>query len=194
MGKAEITKQFIIEKSAPVFNKRGYAGTSMNDLTQATGLTKGSIYGNFQNKDEVAVEAFKFNTAKMNAVFNTEMASAKSNREKLMAYPNVYERFFKGGLPDGGCPILNTSTESDDTHPELKAVAKKAFLAWKKSIVAIIDDGKKANEFKPETDSEKTGITILALIEGATMIAKLTESESNLLLINDSLKKLIHEL
>jgi TetR/AcrR family transcriptional repressor of nem operon len=37
---------------------KGYSGTSMSDITAATGLTKGSIYGNFENKDEVAIAAF----------------------------------------------------------------------------------------------------------------------------------------
>ena len=54
LSKAERTKQFIVEKAAAVFNEKGYAGTSMNDLTIATGLTKGSIYGNFENKDDIA--------------------------------------------------------------------------------------------------------------------------------------------
>lgn len=50
MSKAERTKQFIIEKTAPIFNAKGYMGTSMNDIMNATGLTKGSIYGNFETK------------------------------------------------------------------------------------------------------------------------------------------------
>ena len=44
MGKAERTKIFIAEKTAPLFNQKGYAGTSLNDMTDATGLTKGAIY------------------------------------------------------------------------------------------------------------------------------------------------------
>ena len=42
--KAELTSQYIIETVAPIFNKNGYAATSMLDLTNATGLTKGAIY------------------------------------------------------------------------------------------------------------------------------------------------------
>ena len=57
-SKAQRTAQFIIEKAAPLFNTRGYAGTSMNDITRATGLTKGAIYGNFDNKEEIAIAAF----------------------------------------------------------------------------------------------------------------------------------------
>ena len=47
ISKSDRTKQFIVEKTAPVFNEKGYAGTSLTDLTNATRLTKGSIYGNF---------------------------------------------------------------------------------------------------------------------------------------------------
>ncbi|MCP2807331.1 TetR family transcriptional regulator, partial [Salmonella enterica subsp. enterica serovar Typhimurium] len=60
-SKAERTRQYIIDKAAPIFNKKGYAGTSLNDLIEATGLTKGAIYGNFENKDEIALEAFDYN-------------------------------------------------------------------------------------------------------------------------------------
>ena len=59
--KARQTRQFIIDKAAPVFNKKGVSGTSLSDLTRATGLTKGSIYGNFKDKDEVAVCVFQYN-------------------------------------------------------------------------------------------------------------------------------------
>jgi len=64
MSKAEKTRQFIIEKTAPIFNKKGYAATSLADITEATGLTKGSIYGNFENKEEVVIEALRYNVSK----------------------------------------------------------------------------------------------------------------------------------
>ena len=54
MSKAEKTRQFNNESTAELFNKKGYAGTSLSDISEATGLTKGSIYGNFENKDDVA--------------------------------------------------------------------------------------------------------------------------------------------
>jgi AcrR family transcriptional regulator len=60
MSKSERTKNYIIEKAAPIFNTKGFAGTSLSDLTEATGLTKGSIYGNFENKEEIAIQVFKY--------------------------------------------------------------------------------------------------------------------------------------
>ena len=59
--KAERTTAYIIETVAPIFNRHGYIGTSMSDLTEATGLTKGAIYGNFENKEALALSAFEHN-------------------------------------------------------------------------------------------------------------------------------------
>jgi AcrR family transcriptional regulator len=75
MSKSEQTKAFIIEKTAPIFNKKGYAGTSLSDMTEATNLTKGSIYGNFANKDEVALAAFDYNLGRVNGILNREWQS-----------------------------------------------------------------------------------------------------------------------
>ncbi|RZJ73094.1 TetR/AcrR family transcriptional regulator [Flavobacterium sp.] len=194
MKKAEITRQFIIEKSAPIFNSLGYAGTSLQDLTNATGLTKGSIYGNFENKDEVAIEAFKYNLGKMSALLQSEMDKKQSYREKLMVYPNVYDNFFTDRFLAGGCPVLNTSVESDDTHPKLKAVTKKAFLSWKSSIADVIENGKNAGEFKAETNPEAAAFFILATVEGLAMIGKLTQDEAHLKMITSNLRDFINTL
>lgn len=194
MGKAERTRQYIIEKSAPVFNKRGFAGTSLQDLTQATGLTKGSIYGNFENKDEVALEVFKHNTKQMSVLIEAEMAKAKTYRAKLLTYADIYDRFFTGSLPEGGCPILNTSVEADDTHEALKNLARKSFLGWKDSIAELVEKGKAGGEFSSGTDPEAAAITLLAFLEGASLIAKLTENESYLKMVTASMRKTINEL
>ena len=61
LTKSEKTTKYIIETVAPIFNKKGYEATSMKDITSATSLTKGAIYGNFKNKEAIAISAFKEN-------------------------------------------------------------------------------------------------------------------------------------
>src|SRR5271163_4342886 len=60
MNKGEMTRQRIIEEAAPIFNQRGFAGCSMQDLMEATGLEKGGIYRHFGSKEELAVAAFRY--------------------------------------------------------------------------------------------------------------------------------------
>ena len=67
-NKSERTKNMISAKASILFNKKGFHGTSMADIMQATGLTKGGIYGNFGKvnndkigvKEEIAIEAFNY--------------------------------------------------------------------------------------------------------------------------------------
>jgi TetR/AcrR family transcriptional repressor of nem operon len=92
LSKADRTRQYIVEKTAPVFNRLGYAGTSLNDMVAATGLTKGSIYGNFSNKDEVALAAFDHNFGKVISLIKTRMEEKKGTIEKLLVYPETYRR------------------------------------------------------------------------------------------------------
>src|ERR1700722_12265930 len=145
--KAEQTRQYIIEKTAPIFNKKGYAGTSLSDMTEATGLTKGSIYGNFADKDEVALAAFDHNIEKLTALTSAEMAKQNTVRDQLLVYVNVYDNFLKHPFPEGGCPIMNTTVDADDTHPALRNKVCNVVLSWKDRLVRLIGKGIENKEF-----------------------------------------------
>jgi TetR/AcrR family transcriptional repressor of nem operon len=194
MSKAERTRSFIIERTSSLFNTKGFAGTSMNDITEATGLTKGSIYGNFKNKDEVALAVFENNSTKMQKLIASEISKKKSYREKLLAYPEMYESNYLGGALEGGCPILNTAIEADDTHSELKEAASKAFTDWKDKIAALVKAGIENKEFKSTTQPEETAINILASIEGMVMISRLTGKLNYRRYVLDALRKQIEDL
>jgi TetR/AcrR family transcriptional repressor of nem operon len=191
MTKSEQTKAFIIEKAAPVFNKKGYAGTSLSDLTDATNLTKGSIYGNFANKNEVALAAFDYNLNKVNSIINQEMAKHKSAKEKLLVYGKIYTDFVDYPFPTGGCPILNTAIESDDTHPELKKKVIAAINSWKKKLVGVLETGIEKKEFTESINAEQIALTIIALIEGGIMISRVTNKPGYQTSIMKSLEEFI---
>jgi len=194
LSKSERTRQFIIEKTAPVFNRKGYAGTSLSDLTTATGLTKGSIYGNFQNKDEVALASFDYNFGRVTNYIKNKILASESAIARLLVYPQVYRDFLKIPFLQPGCPILNTSTEADDTHPLLKAKAAEALAFWKKSLENQIKRGISRAEIKKDTKPDEVAIIIMSLIEGAVMQAKVTGKHTELRITMNFLENLIEEL
>lgn len=194
LSKAARTRQFIIEATASIFNIKGYAGTSMADLTEATKLTKGSIYGNFQNKEEVGLAAFDYNLNKMTQVTAQRIQKAVTYSDKLMVYARVYHSFMGVPFPVGGCPILNTAIESDDTQPALKEKAARAVNEWKKNLVEMIEGGTKAGEFKTGIDSTQLALSIIALVEGGMMIARVTDNHGNMDKILATVESLILEL
>jgi TetR/AcrR family transcriptional regulator, transcriptional repressor for nem operon len=173
MNKAQRTRQLIVEKTAPVFNVKGYAGTSLTDMTEATGLTKGSVYGNFANKEEVALAAFDHNWQQAQVAVRAAMEKQRTNQAKLLALTRFY-RQLPEDFPVGGCPLLNTAVEADDTHAGLRARAAQAFIGWKENLVDLIEAGIAAKEFREDVDAEHTAVTLIAMIEGALMVSQLT--------------------
>jgi AcrR family transcriptional regulator len=194
LSKSERTKQFIVEQTAPVFNEKGFAGTSLSDLENATGLTKGSIYGNFANKDEVALAAFDYNFNRVTLFIRNKIVVTENSIERLLVYPEVYSNFLKIPFLKPGCPILNTSTEADDTHPQLRERATKALDFWKTSIENHIKRGITRGEIKKDTDPTEFAVILMSLIEGAIMQAKVTGRSKELLLAMKFLRTLILQL
>jgi len=194
MTKAQRTRQFIIEKTAPIFNRKGFAGTSLTDLTEATGLTKGSIYGNFENKDAVAAASFDYNYGRIASYVKSRYEEKTSAIEKLLVYPEMHRDLFSLSILDGGCPILNTAIEADDTHPQLREKAIHALGQWRRAIEKIISDGIELGEIRPQTDAAKFATLMISLTEGALMQAKLTGKTDALDTAMDFLVNLINDL
>ncbi|MBV8674275.1 MAG: helix-turn-helix transcriptional regulator, partial [Acidobacteriaceae bacterium] len=106
MRKGQLTRERIIALSALVFNQKGYAGTALSDVMNATGLEKGGIYRHFESKQELAEDAFDYSwKIAMDARFaGTEEISNAVDRLKQIIV-NFRDR--RAELVPGGCPLLN---------------------------------------------------------------------------------------
>jgi AcrR family transcriptional regulator len=193
MTKAEKTRQFIVEKTAPVFNRKGYAGTSLTDMTGVTGLTKGSIYGNFENKEEVALAAYEYNAGVLSKNVNAAIREKESATEKLAVLVDYYRKNWKRVFECGGCPILNASIEADDNLPFLKKPIQKSIKNWAVSIIRIIEEGKQNGEFYEDIIAADYAYTMIALIEGGIMLAKITNNQRHLFTALDRVVMVIRQ-
>lgn len=193
-NKVEKTKAYIIKKTSPIFNKKGYYGTSLSDITNATKLTKGSIYGNFKDKDDVAVNCFLFNVNNITDEIYNNMQGAKNSLEKLLVFPKIYRKIFKDIIANGGCPIANTLIESDDTHPILLKLALDTLYRLENFLVSIIEEGLLYGEFIETTESYKTVQTIITLCEGGMILTKSTKKESYLINAIETIEEIIYSL
>jgi TetR/AcrR family transcriptional regulator, transcriptional repressor for nem operon len=173
VSKAKHTKQRIIEKAAIVFNKYGYAGSSISDIMKLTGLQKGGIYNHFKSKDDIAVAAFDYT---LGLILETVMATVgKENTaiDRLHAFADSFKGFSTQSLVEGGCPILNTAVESDDTHPRLRLHVQGAVNNIRALISSIVELGIRQGEIVGTTDHEQVSTILFVTIEGAIMMSKL---------------------
>lgn len=174
MSKAKKTRRYIIEKTSEIFNKKGFAGTSLSDLTNATSLTKGSIYGNFKDKEEVAEAAFNFNYQNLIKGFTPNLAASRTTKEKLHAFLNSYEQLFDSLMDVGGCPILNNAVDADDTNEKMKQLSVKAIADWETNLVSLINFGMEQKEIHSTIDAQFYADLFISIIEGSLMLSKVT--------------------
>src|ERR1700730_6466256 len=111
MTKGEQTRRKIVEAAAPIFNRRGYEGSSLNDLMAATGLKKGGIYRHFSSKEELAGEAFGYT---WDAASNARLVGVDEKANGIDKLKQLIGNFVAYRSPvAGGCPILNTAVDAD---------------------------------------------------------------------------------
>jgi TetR/AcrR family transcriptional regulator, transcriptional repressor for nem operon len=179
VSKGQETKQEIVRKAAPLFNQKGYAGTSLSDLMDATGLQKGGIYRHFSGKEELATEAFDYSWQK----------AVSGRLEDVENLPNAVDRLKKivdnfvdmrTGLVPGGCPLMNTAIEADDGNTMLRARARKALQGWTTRLSRITTVGIDKHEIDSKVQPRKLSEWIIGSLEGALLISRLQKDSGPL--------------
>jgi AcrR family transcriptional regulator len=173
MSKGEQTHQMILERAARVFNRQGYFGASISDLMRETGLEKGGIYNHFRSKDDLALEAFDYAIALVWQRVEQELVGKTHAVDRLVAMLTAYRSLLDDPLLPGGCPLLNTAVESDDTHPALRSRAQDAMNRWRRWIQRNVERGIAAHEIRPEVDGDLLATILITTVEGAVMMSKL---------------------
>jgi TetR/AcrR family transcriptional regulator, transcriptional repressor for nem operon len=192
MHKGELTRQRIVELAAPIFNRHGFAGCSMQDVMDATGLEKGGIYRHFASKEDLASEAFRFavnNSTRMRA---EGLDAASSALEKLRY---VVRQFIEVPSPTpGGCPIMNTAIDADDGNPALRKLAADAIADWRARLSAVVQDGIRRREIRKNVDPSQIANTMISAMEGALMISRLEGSKAALRDVQKSLEVVFQQI
>ncbi|WP_315069123.1 TetR/AcrR family transcriptional regulator [uncultured Clostridium sp.] len=193
MTKGENTRKYIIKKSAELFNQRGYSGSSLSDITEVTGIKRGGIYRHFACKDEIALEAYDYAVGIVNEKFAGAVSEQQSAIDKILAIFKVYEQVVEHPPFIGGCPVLNTAIESDDTHPELRKKAQQSLERMLRYIKGILYQGIKNGELKPNIDTDALATFIFSTLEGGIMLSKLEGNNRHMQFNIESLSKYLEQ-
>lgn len=190
-SKAERTKQLIIEKSAPIFNQLGYGDTSLSTICQSTGLTKGAVYGNFKDKNELALEAFNHMVRQNIFPLADQINSVQSPKVKLLVVSDYYRKYYKRTLEIGGCPILNVGMDTTHQNPELRQRVTEVIAKLILGIEAIIVDGQRKTEFSAAVHAGKLAKRIYSMIEGSIFTAMMQKDEAHIIDMMDFLDRMV---
>jgi TetR/AcrR family transcriptional regulator, transcriptional repressor for nem operon len=173
MRSGEQTRENIIRQAAALFNQQGFAGASMSDIMQATGLQKGGIYRHFESKEALALEAFDYAVQQMAGRFTAALADREHAVDRLHGVIDVFARLHDDPPVPGGCPMLNTAVESDDGNPALRARARTAMDGLRTLVRQAVRKGIPRGEVRADVDGDALASLLIATMEGGVALSRL---------------------
>ena len=180
MSKGEQTRERILARSAQLFNRQGYFGASLADIMRETGLEKGGIYNHFSSKEQLALESFDYAYGLVQQRVRQALAGKFDAIERLLAIVSVFKGIFEDPLVPGGCPILNTAIEADDSNEALRDRARAAMDNWRTTIHRIVNKGIERQQIRPGVDADEVASILIATLEGAIMLSNLYKDSTHM--------------
>lgn len=194
MREPEVTKEKILESAGALFNTQGYKATSLSDITVATGLTKGAIYRHFGSKDELENRSLQYLSGRLMEKVRSVIKGQPSAGLKLRGIFSFFSSYITNPPIAGGCPLLNAAIESDDTDPELKKGALGILNNLRDSLIHILEKGKQYHQIKGDINSDYYATIIIASLEGAIMMSKLRDDNTDIEKVISHLDKLVSQI
>ena len=179
-AKATATRDQILDAAARLIHLRGYHGTSLDDVLRESGVGKGNFYYYFRSKEDLGfaiidrvVERFLERTLEPAFV-------------DLTADPLDQVRAFLDRLLEvqrqrncvGGCPMGNLASELSDVHEGFRQRLADIFERWRVMLAATLERGRESGRLRADLDAASAAGFVVAALEGAILMAKVTKDIS----------------
>jgi len=166
-------KQQIVEAGLAELHARGYAACSVEGITKAAGVPKGSFYNHFASKEDFAVEAVRryFDVAGWPTSFTETSPLARLRAGFTALYQGVRVREFSRG-----CMWGNLANEVADHSPAIRGELAEGLDAWSAIVTELVAEAQRAGEIGAGLDPAAVGRFIVNAWEGALMRSRVVRN------------------
>lgn len=186
---ANDTRTRILETTALLLRKRGYHGTSLNDILSASGAPRGSLYFHFPGgKDQLVIEVTCDSVAKVTERLGEALAA---ERDPAVAVHHIYQsvaRMLEDNQFSLGCPIAPVVLDSPTDVPELADLCRSAFEQW---IGLLREAFVRAGV--AERRAQALALLVESSLEGLMVIARATHDRTPVNAVADEVAALIEQ-
>ena len=166
-------KRKLLDAALHVIRAQGYAGTSVEDICNDAGVTKGSFFHHFKGKDDLAVAATEHWTALTGNLFATApFRSIADPRERVLAYIDFRGSLIQGDLPDFTCLLGTMVQETFSTHPTIREACNLGILTHARTVELDLAQAKRQYAPKAAWSPHSVALFTQGAIQGAFILAK----------------------
>jgi AcrR family transcriptional regulator len=167
--KGERTRARIVEAAARLIYERGVAGTTLDDVRSAAGVSGSQLTHYFAGKDELvrAVVGYQAGT-----VTGNQRQADLGTPEGLRAWRDMLVAQVRGSRGKGGCPLGSLAGQLAETDPQARAQIAMGFEQWSAAIGHGLRNLHAAGHLPAGTDPDDLAVTLLAAIQGGLLLAQ----------------------
>lgn len=170
-GVKQFDREFVLDKAMEVFWQQGYEGTSVRDLTVATGLGKGSLYGAFGDKEQLFITVLDRYADK----FQAEIVEQLNDPDPYKAIEGMFEvaiaRMSNSKYPRG-CLNTNTSISMSGKSEAIERKIAERLGGLESAIYAVLRKAQAEGKLSPEQDIRALTRFLIAVSQGITVLNK----------------------
>jgi TetR/AcrR family transcriptional regulator, copper-responsive repressor len=154
-----------LAKALDLFRKDGFAATSLDDLSAATGMNRPSLYGAFGDKRELYIKSYQRYRDDARALMIEVFCSEQPIRERLKRiYAIALDIYLSGDAGPRGCFTVMTAASEAISDPDIRAMVLEGFVELDKAFMACFRLAKEKDELPESTDP-----VVLAHLASATI-------------------------
>ncbi|WP_285575029.1 TetR/AcrR family transcriptional regulator [Actinoallomurus iriomotensis] len=172
--KGDETRMRLIEATRDLIEAKGYHGTGLNEVLAASGAPRGSLYHHFPGgKDQLVGEALTRAGKEIDALVRELSSGAAGADELVHALLGALADRMEAADYAKGCPVATVALEVSATHEPLRRICADVYGAWERALADAL-----CAEGRPADEAEELSGTVLALIEGALVLARARRSRT----------------
>jgi TetR/AcrR family transcriptional repressor of nem operon len=163
----------VVAAARDEFWTRGYAATSVDDLTNVTGLGKGSLYGAFGNKHRLFLRALDdYIGSALDGVRAQLRDPAYSAYDRLVRHIRAQARAIAADKSRRGCMMAKSAAELSATDETVERAVEHAYTAWHAELVDCIKEAQRDGAIDKKQNPQALGTTLLAFMRGQEALHK----------------------
>ena len=149
-------KDKIIDETLKLFSLKGYNNTSIHDILDVAGTSKGGFYNHFKSKEDLFFQVLEKARRIWRARNLEGLESVDNSIDKVETLLlNYKDRYLKDSASfPGGCVFITLSVELNDQDPALFSEIDKGFVGLKKMIGRYLDEGRKEGALRVDVDPQ----------------------------------------
>ena len=182
-------RQPIVNAAVGLFRRQGYAGTSLNDIMDASGAPKGSLYHYFPSgKTSIAVAAVEEAGRRVAATIAKLAEECRSSGDLLRAHGQLLAGWMSNSRFKNGCPITTVLLELSPGDRAVAEAGRKAYAERLRILTGkLIDDGFSNRR------AERLAVLCVSALQGALIQARVEQSSAPIRTTADELARLLEE-